>query len=236
MTFESHSQQLVLPFRLNEQFTFENFNVSANPVAIHHLQNKLHPENEWFYCIWGANGTGRSHLLQAICQDAINKKKSSIYLPLKESADQIQPEILDNLETYDLICLDDIDTFFGIASWEQKLFQLFNLCQLNHTKLIVSAAVSPMAMHINLADLQSRLNHGLTFQLQTLTDEQKIIALQLRATQEGMTLPNDCANYLLTHTKRDTKQLFSLLERLTHATLQQKRKLTIPFIKTILSI
>ena len=81
---------------------------------------------------------------------------------------------------------------------------------------------------------QSRLSLALVFQLQQLSDEDKLRALQLRASRRGLNLPDDVGRFILTRGARSMSALFDLLDRLDQASLQAQRKLTIPFLKEIL--
>ena len=89
-------------------------------------------------------------------------------------------------------------------------------------------------MHLNLADLKSRMASGLTFELHELTGVEKIAGLKLRAQLRGLDLNDQAAQFLLHHYARDTKNLFVMLDRLDKAALAAQRKLTIPFIKSVL--
>ena len=90
-------------------------------------------------------------------------------------------------------------------------------------------------MGIKLADLQSRLSLALVFQLHDLSDEDKLRALQLRASRRGLQLSDEAGRYILTRGERTMSKLFAHLECLDQASLQAQRKLTIPFIKATLN-
>jgi DnaA family protein len=52
----------------------------------------------------------------------------------------------------------------------------------------------------------------------------------------GLDLPVETANYLLTRRKRDMASLYALLDRLDLESLNAQRRLTIPFVKTVLVV
>jgi DnaA family protein len=89
---------------------------------------------------------------------------------------------------------------------------------------------------LSLEDLRSRLQWGLTYQVHSLTDEDKQQALQMRARARGLELSDDVAQYIIQRLPRDTNELFWQLARLDHASLAEQRKLTIPFVKKVLAI
>jgi len=65
-------------------------------------------------------------------------------------------------------------------------------------------------------------------------DKEKQHALQQRAKKRSLDLGDDVVNYLLKHSTRDMNSLFILFEKLDKASMVEKRKLTIPIIKSYL--
>ena len=101
-------------------------------------------------------------------------------------------------------------------------------------RLLASADSSPQNLPVSLPDLGSRLGWGPVYQLRPLTDQQKIEALTKHAARRGLDLPADSARYILHHAVRDMASLVRILERLDQASLAAQRRLTVPFIKTVL--
>ena len=62
----------------------------------------------------------------------------------------------------------------------------------------------------------------------------KIDLLQRRAAARAFHLPHDVAEYLVKRVRRDLPYLIALLEKLQNATLAEQRKLSIPFVKSLL--
>jgi DnaA family protein len=60
-------------------------------------------------------------------------------------------------------------------------------------------------------------------------------ALQLRAINRGLILPDETAHYLLRRGRRDMQSLYELLDKLDNEALVAKRKLTIPFVKSVMN-
>ena len=88
---------------------------------------------------------------------------------------------------------------------------------------------------IQLADLRSRLATGLIYQLETLDDTAKQQVLIVQAQARGLELPEEVAQYLLRHQSRDMRELIQLLQQLDKASMIEKRRLTIPFVRQVLS-
>jgi DnaA family protein len=91
-------------------------------------------------------------------------------------------------------------------------------------------------LNINLPDLESRLNWGTTFQIRSMSDDDKAEALVKRAKMRGLTLTEEATRFLLSRVSRDMRALLDILDKLDHASIVEQRKLTIPFIKTILNL
>jgi DnaA family protein len=98
----------------------------------------------------------------------------------------------------------------------------------------LSAACLPKELPIQLPDLKTRLNWGLTLKIQPLTNDERISALIFKANQMGLEISPQVGLFLLTHYDLDLSALWRLLEQLDQASLSAKRKLTIPFLKKIL--
>jgi len=60
--------------------------------------------------------------------------------------------------------------------------------------------------------------------------------LQTRARLRGLELPEETAVYLQRHYPRDMNSLMGLLDTLDLASLAEQRRLTVPFIRAVLSL
>ncbi|SDG69999.1 regulatory inactivation of DnaA Hda protein [Pseudomonas benzenivorans] len=228
--------QLPLGVRLRDDATFANYYPGANAAALGYVERLCEAEAGWtesLIYLWGGEGVGRSHLLQAACLRFEQRGEQAVYLPLAEVV-EYGPELLDNLEQCELVCLDDLEAVAGRREWEEALFHLFNRLRDGGRRLLLAAGTSPREVPVKLADLQSRLTLALVFQLHALSDEDKLRALQLRASRRGLHLSDEVGRFILTRGERSMSALFELLERLDQASLQAQRKLTIPFLKETL--
>ena len=223
------TRQLPLGVRLRDAATFGNFLSAGNERVLGALRTADAPS----IYLWGAVGTGKSHLLQAVCHQAAAQDQRAAYLPLAEPG--LHPAMLEGMEQFDRLCLDDLDAVAGDPAWETALFHVYNRLTAAGHQLLVTATGSPTALGIQLPDLQSRLGWGPVFQLQPLGDAAKRQALQQRAAARGLSLDDEVAAYLMTRCTRDMGSLFALLEGLDEASLAAQRRLTIPFVREYLS-
>ena len=114
------------------------------------------------------------------------------------------------------------------------LFQIYNWLRDSGKRLLITANCSPRQLNCHLDDLKSRLTWGGVFHLERLSDEELVDALQQRSNFRGMPLSDELALYIIHRAPRDAAVIFAVLERLDSLTLEQKRKLTIPFVKRVM--
>lgn len=221
--------QLTLGIRLLDEATFDNFFLGDNTEVVAAIKALADTARWGFIYIYGNVGVGKSHLLQACCQ-CVSPQQSAFYLPL---GPEFSPAILENLDQYSLVCIDDIETYAGNRVWEEALFHFYNRAIQNQTRLLVAGISLVKQLPFLLPDLASRLSSGLTYILKELTDSQKLAALQLRAAKRGFNLSEEVGCYLLNHYPRDMSALFKLLEQLDQASLEANHRVTVPFVKQI---
>lgn len=220
----------------HEQATFANFYPGKNQLLCQFLPNFSTGGTEHFAYLWGSAGSGRSHLLQACCHHASSQGLSAIYLPLNQLPANSLQEIVEGMENLFLVCIDDVDSVAGEARAEEVLFHFYNRIRENQGRLLVSGAALPNDLHFVLPDLSSRLCWGTSFYLHQLADEENLAALQLRAKARGFMLPEDVGQFILRRCSRNTGDLFAMLDRLDNASLTLQRRLTIPFVKSVLGL
>ena len=225
--------QLPLALDLRHAPGLDDFVVGRNRELLEQLRRALDGDGERLIFISGPPGSGRSHLLLGQCNAAEQSGLRSVYLPLREKL-SLMPVMLEGLEQFDLLAIDDVDAIAGDDDWENALFNLFNRCRDNHRRLLFSAAGGPAALPIRLPDLRSRLSWGLTIALHGLDDDGRRQLLQVLAERRAMRLPDDVARYLLERASRHPRDLVELVARLDRASLAEKRHLTIPFVRNYL--
>lgn len=224
-------KQQILPLKLPQKKSFENFFGATNQAIIYAL--KFSTLNSIF--LWGNKKAGVSHLLQASCYHRQQQGEYVLYLDLNLKPD-LNALLQGALEGIQLIAIDHLEAAMGKQTQEENLFHLFNHSIQASFALQWGAHIPPALLGCCLNDLTSRLKASLIFQVQELQDSEKKIALQTYAKERGFELPEEAAEFLLNHFPRDLNQLLLLLEKLDKASLQEHRRLTIPFLKKRLMI
>jgi len=225
-------KQLALGVRLRADAIFESFASGLNGELIAALREG----GSVPLWLWGSEGSGKTHLLQAVCAAAAGDTgagAAAAYFPLERSL-ALPPAALAGFENCRVLCLDDVDAIAGNLQWEQALFRLFNEAAELGTRLIFAARAAPRGIDWSLEDWRSRAAACVVYQLRDLDDAGRLEALRLRAAQRGLQLPPETADYLLRRMPRDLPSLFEILDHLDEASLAAQRRLTVPFIRDAL--
>ena len=226
--------QLPLDIKLNDSSRFDNFHGGPNQELKQVLRRCADGSEREAVFFWGKSGSGKTHLLQAACREAGERGHAAAYLPLHRNA-EIPVRILDGFENLSLVCMDDIQAVAGLPEWEEAIFHLFNRLRERQLPFVATADCPPSGLALQLTDLVSRLGWGLVYPMQPLDDQARLELLQLRARGRGLELPEETGRFLLSRYPRDLPALCALLDRLDHASLAAQRRLTIPFVKTVLA-
>jgi DnaA-homolog protein len=226
-------QQLPLDIRLADHAVFSNFLPAGNELVIHELKAAATQAVLPMLWVWGLPESGRSHLLQACIAAADECGRRAAYVPL-DRALALPVAALEGLGDLDVVGLDDVDGIAGNAAFEQAVFLLFEQLRQSGGRLVVTASAPPSEIPFHLPDLASRLKSGGVYRLQPLDDSGCLEALQIRARFRGFELPEDTGRYLLNRTARGAANLFRVLDTLDRAALVAQKRLTIPFVRSVL--
>ena len=226
-------RQLPLGVRVPDRAVFGSFLSARNTEAVEHLKGLAQGLIAGTAWMCGPGGCGKSHLLQAACALASDQGRAG-YFPMRELA-ALGPGALDGLQELDCSCLDDLDAVVGDNAWERALFALHREAEERGGRLIAAAATPPALARWTLPDLSSRWAASAVFQLRPLEEGQLTHALQLRAQVRGLELPDETARWLQRRFARDMHTLYELLDTLDEAALVARRRLTVPFIRSVLS-
>jgi DnaA family protein len=227
-------QQLPLGVRLRERATFDVFVTTApNREAVIRLREVAAAGGVVW--LWGAPGSGRSHLLQAAVAASPPASRAG-YLPFAEllAGGLSAVAALEGAEALDLLCLDDLDRALGQRDFEVALFSTYRALEERRAGLVVSASSPPSSQAWALADIGSRFGAAEVFQLRSLDEEGQAEALRRRAAARGLDLPDETLRWLLRRFPRDMTRLGGLLDQIDEASLREQRRVTVPFVRSIL--
>lgn len=226
------SGQLPLALRWPAHQRFDSFVVGSNGVVVELTQSAARGAGSWLY-LSGPEGSGRTHLLIAACAQANADDRSAQYVALGvlrgSRADAIR-----GFGGSDLLAIDDLDAIAGDRAAEHALFDLYNRCKAEATTLLFAANAPPSQLGIGLPDLVSRLSACTQLALKSLDEDTRRQVLRERALARGIELDDVVLDWLFARGKRDLASLLGALDRIDAASLAAKRRVTVPFLRSLL--
>jgi DnaA-homolog protein len=210
-------RQLPLDLLQPLQPTLDNFVLGRNAEVVAALRTVAAGNGERFIYLWGSDGSGRSHLLQAVASCGASRSMDPAGLPV---------EFLPGVRLY---LADDVDRYD--EPMQQRLFVLQNEVRTSNRATLVASGSAPPAQLALRDDVRTRLAWGLVYQLHELTDVEKEAALRSHAAARGIGLSPDVLGYLLTHLPRDMRTQVAILDALDAYAMAAKRAITVPLVR-----
>ncbi|AMW78317.1 DnaA regulatory inactivator Hda [Acinetobacter sp. TGL-Y2] len=188
-----------------------------------------------FY-LYGGAGTGKSHLLTAICDSFLEVGKSAIKVSLLELLDA-PIDAITSLERYDLVALDDIEAISGVPHWQKAVFHLINKNNEDGGQLVFSSRFAPIELKLELPDLQSRLTQAVSVKVpsgQSYADRYALLNSVIE--RRGVHFDPQIIEYLLLHGPTQTSILLQSLDQLEKLLQGEKVKLSNAILKQIYAL
>jgi len=229
-------KQLIFPFQINQKASFDSFFCSPdNQNLMARLADVVSSPDTSELIIHGEEGSGKSFLMQAICNELSSAKKQFAFIPMKK-AFNIGVEIFQNLGSLEAVCIDDLQLILANQDWETALFNLINECQQSNCTLMLSlGGTQPLDESIILPDLLSRIKRMEFIALHAVQDEFFNQAIDFVAQQLDIKIEEAELEFLLKHQTRIFSLLVENIITLDNQAASLKRKITIPLIKETLN-
>ncbi|MDR2260381.1 MAG: DnaA regulatory inactivator Hda [Azoarcus sp.] len=179
-----------------------------------------------FY-LWGAPGSGRSHLLQAAAARAREHGRPAFSIAAAEAAGNLPAD------KNALLAIDDIEQLSPPA--QIALFNAFNRARGNGQSLLLAGPAAPRELGPALReDLRTRIGQSLIFEVRPLDDTARTAILHALAARRGLRLADDVVGFMLNHGRRDLPSMAAALGALDTASLEHKRPITLPLLRQLI--
>jgi len=217
-------KQLLLDIAPPPAPTLDNFVPGRNSelvTALYALANGASIER--FIYLWGAAGSGCSHLMRAVVDAACRNGRHTAWFDAEAAAFDATDEMF--------CAVDDVHRLGAEA--QIATFNLYNRIMGGTGVLIAGGNAPPVQLRIR-ADLATRLASGLVYQVHGLNDDEKAAALRRHAETRGFRLSQEVTDYVLRHAQRDMPSLLAVLDALDRHSLETKRAITVPLLRKLL--
>lgn len=219
-------RQLALSLAPPPTPTFENFVAGRNAELLMVLSALAAGDrSERIVYIWGGRGCGKTHLLRAMSA-AFSSHSAPVELFCVADAPP-------DLRSGELVLADDVEKLDDRG--QERLFNIYNV-QRDAGGVVVAAGAVPCARLPLRDDLKTRLGWGLVYEVHALSDDEKMAAMTEHARARGFSLAREVIEYLLRRQARDLTALLGMLDALDRYSLENKRAITVPLVRELLSL
>jgi DnaA family protein len=221
---ETPQQQMLLDLKPEQPPTLENFVIGTNAELVERLRGLGGTGNFEALYLWGDPGCGKSHLLAATAANA-QSRRPVVHLQAVDAGAEL------SLAPGSLLVIDDIQQLGAEA--QVALFRAFNAARFLGLALLLAGNEPPLRLELR-EDLRTRIGQTLIYEIQSLSDDEKVAALRRHAIERGMLMDPGVVHYLLRHGRRDLPSLMAMLNSLDRASLEQKRPPTLPLLRELM--
>ena len=220
--------QLGLPISLDSKMLLDNFIANSELVNLIHQLFQDKKASEIY--VYGLTGQGKTHVLQGVVLKALASDKNAIYI---DCIDSFPEHLLDFIDQLSFISLDNVDL---ISKENQEIFfDLYNRARQAGVIILVSGSSLPADLTV-MKDLKTRLSLAAVYKLEALNDELTMDVLNKQMNDKNLTIDSKIYEYLFKNYSRDLNTLVSAMNQLDKASLQSKKAISIPFVKTVLQL
>lgn len=232
--------------KLNSKYTFDTFIVGpSNDLAYTMCQTVVKFPGDKFnpLLMYGGVGLGKTHLMQAVGNELLkhNQSLSVQYVTSEQFTNEFLDAIsrkksnfTDKYRSADVLIIDDIQFIAGKERTQEEFFHIFNDLYQSGKQIIMSTDRPPKAIAKLEDRLRSRLESGMTVDIQKPELETRIAIIRTKSEAQGADMPIEVAEYLARHWQHNTRELEGLLTSLIFKCQHAGIELSIPAVSAIL--
>jgi chromosomal replication initiator protein len=210
--------------QVNARYTFDAFVVGqANRLAhagcLAVAENPGMAYNPLF--VYGGAGLGKTHLLHAIGNRALQDGRSTLYVSTETFANELILAIRNRTteafraryRSIEVLLLDDIQFLINKEATQEEFFHTFNDLYHRNRQIVLSSDRPPKAF-VGLEErLRSRFEWGLTTDVQPPDLETRIAILSLKAEGRGIQMAPELLEFIAQQVQSNIRELEGALTR-----------------------
>jgi chromosomal replication initiation ATPase DnaA len=229
--------QLLIPLSSPPRFTFETLvlheGIEPAVSAVMATYPDRTPAPSLF--LHGPAGTGKTHILKAIqarMEEAGTGRDRVLFPASRAAVDDLLDDGAEALPAETLaVVLDDLD--LSTAQDAPRFLTLCNVLARQQIPLLAASRKAPEELFPDNPHILSRISAGLVLHLDPPEDPVRLLIMDKISRDLNVLVSRDVFRYLITRKSRNIKELETLLRLLDRASLEHKRRITIPFIKVL---
>ncbi|MEA3315327.1 MAG: chromosomal replication initiator protein DnaA [Campylobacterota bacterium] len=232
---------------LNENFTFDLFVVGSSNEMAYTASKAVAKKPGIQYnplFIYGDTGLGKTHLLQAIGNDAIKKNKTVIYVTVEQFMNDFLLSIKKNNMEYfknkyrncDLLLIDDIQFLTNKESTQEEFFHTFNELHSTNKQIVMTSDKMPSEICGIEERLKSRFEHGLKAHVVTPQLETKIAIIEKKSELNGIYFTKEIVNYIAINFDNSVREIEGVLIQINASATLLGKDITIDLVKNLFKV
>jgi len=232
---------------LNSGYTFTNFvegksNELARAAASQVAANAGVAYNPLL--LYGGVGLGKTHLMNAIGNEILNKKPDArvVYLHSQRFVQDMvralqtnsMQSFVDYYKAIDALLIDDIQFFANKLRSQEEFFHVFNALLETGKQMVLTCDRYPREIDGLEERLQSRFVWGLTVEMEQPDLETRVAILMKKAELDGVELSQEVAFYIAERVRSNVRELEGALRRVEANASFTGQSITIEQVKVAL--
>ena len=233
---------------LSPDYVFETFVVGPNNRLAHAAAHAIAAKpgrayNPYF--VHGGVGMGKTHLLQAICQELLRRDPSCriAYLSCSTFMDVFHEavragrmlEFRHRYRNADMLVIDDIHFLSKHEQTQEEFFHTFNALYQAGKQVVLSSDAAPSEIPDLEERLVSRFNCGLVARIDRPAYETRVAILKAKAALHDLQLPDDVPAYVAARIDSNIRELEGSLTRLRGLAMANDVPITLELAKQALA-
>ena len=235
-------------YGLNPQYTFTAFIVGKNnelarAASLAVAENPGLTYNPLF--IYGGAGLGKTHLLQAIGHEIINKSpdRKILYITCEKFTNDFINSVSNGKATnfkdlyrsVDVLLIDDIQFLAGKEGTQEEFFHTFNSLHQNNKQIVLSSDRPPKSIPALENRLLTRFEWGMIADISLPDYETRVAILDAKINEKKYKLEKEIVNYLANNISSNVRELEGALNRIIAYNQLNNTKPNLESVKKILA-
>jgi chromosomal replication initiator protein len=197
------------------------------------------------FFVHGGIGMGKTHLLQAVCQEMLRRDPTTriVYISCSTFMDVFHEavragrmmEFRHRFRNVDMLVIDDIHFLSKHEQTQEEFFHTFNALYQGGRQIVLSSDAAPSEIPDLEERLVSRFNCGLVARIDRPPYETRVEILKSKAALHGIQLPDDVPAYIAARLDSNIRELEGALTRLRGLSMANGVPITLELAKQALA-